>query len=64
MTKYLEQSTKHPKQQQVLCFILLFIFSFHMDTNRDNEKYKDNTSHHFWNGIKWLVIIFVISGIF
>lgn len=67
MAKCLKQATKHPKTTaSIVFFILLFIFSFAYGykQDRDNEKYKGNTSHHFWNGIKWFLIIFVIIVVF
>lgn len=57
---------KHPKVAATIIFFLLMgIFSFIWGYKQDVEKTDKNgnkypISHHFWNGMKWLGIIYAI----
>lgn len=57
---------KHPKiAASIIFFLLMGIVSFILGYKQDVEKTDKNgnkypVSHHFWNGLKWLVIIYVI----
>jgi hypothetical protein len=71
MTKKLKYISKHIKRYPkitativfaIIVLFLSFLWGYRLDKNKKDKPY--TTTHHFWNGVKWTVIIFAVLTVF